>query len=51
MERHELSDGELNYDYIFDKLAETTYDGYIGLEYFPVKDELEGLRDAVRGHM
>ena len=47
-ERHELSDGELNYDYIFRKIMETDYDGYIGLEYFPSKDPLEGIIEVVR---
>ncbi len=33
--REELSKGELNYQYVFDRIAETGYDGYIGLEYRP----------------
>lgn len=46
-DRHELSDGELNYDYIFRKIAETDYDGYIGLEYFPVYDPIDGILEVV----
>ena len=33
--REELSKGELHYQYVFDRIAETGYDGCIGLEYRP----------------
>ena len=46
-ERHELKDGELNYDYIFTKIAQTDYDGYIGLEYFPAEDPVTGLLEVI----
>lgn len=46
-DRHELTDGELNYDYIFRKIAETSYSGCVGLEYFPEKDPLEGIMQVV----
>lgn len=38
--RHELYDGELNYNFIFDEIDNLGFDGYIGFEYFP-KDEPE----------
>lgn len=45
-ERHELKDGELNYDYIFTKISETDYNEYIGLEYFPVEDAVAGILEV-----
>jgi len=42
-DRHELTDGELNYDYIFEKIAKTDYEGFVGLEYFPAEDEVAGI--------
>lgn len=33
--RHELTVGEINYPYIFSRIAETAYDGVIGLEFSP----------------
>ena len=46
--RHELSDGELNYPYIFAALDEAGYDGYCGLEYFPQEAPEKGLREAIQ---
>ena len=43
--RHELTRGELNYRQIFQSIQETDYDGYVGLEYWPVDDPLEGLQE------
>lgn len=42
--RHELDTGELNYPNIFHAIREAGYTGYVGLEYFPEKPALEGLR-------
>ena len=47
-DRHELTDGELNYDYIFDKIGKTDYDGYVGLEYFPAQDEIAGILEVTK---
>ncbi len=47
-ERHELKDGELNYDYIFRKLEEAGYEGYVGLEYFPAEDPVTGLLEVTQ---
>lgn len=45
--RHELKDGELNYDYIFTKISKTDYAGYIGLEYFPAGDAVAGIQEVI----
>lgn len=37
--RHELQRGEINYQQIFDAIRTTTYDGYVGLEYWPAEDD------------
>lgn len=42
--RHELTRGELHYPSIFAAISETDYDGYVGLEYWPVDDPLSGLQ-------
>ena len=42
--RHELDSGEINYPNIFEAIGEAGYTGYIGLEYFPLKDAVEGLK-------
>ena len=44
--RNELTRGEMNYRYIFEAIREAGYAGYVGLEYFPVGDALESLREA-----
>ena len=44
--RHELNVGELHYPSIFQAIAESDYDGYIGLEYWPTGDAAQGLRDV-----
>ena len=46
--RHELNLGELHYPSIFAAIQRTDYDGYIGLEYWPVNDPLTGLREVAR---
>jgi sugar phosphate isomerase/epimerase len=39
---------EINYPAIMRKLLELGYDGYVGQEFLPTRDPVEGLRDAVR---
>ena len=41
--RHELTTGEIHYPAIFDAIGKTSYDGYVGLEYWPQKDPQRGL--------
>lgn len=42
--RHEIGTGEINYANVLRAIADTGYDGYIGLEYFPASDAEETLR-------
>ncbi|WP_226037863.1 hydroxypyruvate isomerase family protein [Aquibacillus saliphilus] len=42
--RHELDNGELNYNQIFHAIDQTGYQGYVGLEYFPKGDPAVGLK-------
>jgi hydroxypyruvate isomerase len=44
--RHELTIGELHYPSIFEAIQATDYNGYVGLEYWPVKDTATGLREV-----
>lgn len=44
--RHELTIGELHYPSILAAIGATDYDGYVGLEYWPVNDPLAGLREV-----
>lgn len=47
--RNELDDTqELNYPAILRKLAAIRYDGYVGHEYLPTRDALQGLAEAVK---
>jgi hydroxypyruvate isomerase len=41
--RHEPSEGELNYPYIFDQLDALGYQGWIGCEYIPRGKTEDGL--------
>jgi len=43
-ERHEPDVGEINYPYVFALLDELAYDGWVGCEYRPAGDTVEGLR-------
>ncbi len=43
-ERHEPDIGEINYPYIFKLLDELGYAGWIGCEYRPAGDTLEGVK-------
>ena len=45
--RHELDNGEVNYSWIFEALEKAGYDGYLGLEYFPIRDPEDGLREVL----
>lgn len=42
--RDELDNGEIHYPNIFRMIESTNYQGYIGLEYTPLEDPIEGLR-------
>jgi hydroxypyruvate isomerase len=47
--RGELDDTqEINYPPIMRKLLEVGYTGYVGQEFIPTRDPLEGLRQAIR---
>ena len=42
--RHELFDSEINYQKVFEVIKQTGYTNYMGLEYFPKKEQAEGLQ-------
>ena len=44
--RNEITKGELNYGNIFRAIDKMGYDGYVGMEYKPTEDILEGLVKA-----
>ncbi|MDG6785680.1 2-oxo-tetronate isomerase [Glaesserella parasuis] len=43
-DRHEPDEGEINYAYIFNKLDEIGYEGYVGCEYKPRANTIDGLQ-------
>jgi hydroxypyruvate isomerase len=46
--RHELDDRqEINYRPIMEEIARNGYTGYVGHEFIPTRDPLDGLRQAV----
>lgn len=45
--RHEPGTGELNYANILKALAETDYDGYVGLEFEPIIDSMVAAKAAL----
>jgi len=46
--RHELDDTqEINYRPIMQAIADTGFTGYVGHEFIPIRDPLEGLSEAV----
>lgn len=47
--RHELDQGEINYPSVFKAIDELGYQGYIGLEYFPTGDPVQGLERIAKG--
>ncbi len=45
--RHELQRGEINYPEIFKAIQQTDYEGYVGLEYWPMDDQpVESLSEV-----
>lgn len=42
--RHELTRGEIHYPGVFEAIADAGFEGYVGLEYWPEQDPVEGLR-------
>ena len=46
--RHELTRGELDYPAIFDSIRQTSFDGFVGLEYWPVEAPEIGLREVAQ---
>jgi hydroxypyruvate isomerase len=42
-DRHEPGSGEINFDFLFERIDALGYDGWIGAEYAPAKSTLEGL--------
>jgi len=44
--RHELGNGEINYKAVFEAIRKAGYDGYVGLEYFPLSDPEAGIAEA-----
>ncbi len=44
--RHEVDASEINAPYVFAALDRASYAGHIGLEYFPLRDAMEGLRNV-----
>ncbi|GIW98993.1 MAG: hydroxypyruvate isomerase [Pirellulaceae bacterium] len=49
--RHELTRGEINYPEVFRAIAGKNYNGFVGLEYWPVDEPLQGLQDVVQWHL
>jgi len=45
--RNELFDGEINYKKILEAIGQTDYDGYFGLEYWPVGDSEKSLKKTL----
>lgn len=46
--RHEvLENCEINYPWLLSRLVQMGYEGAVGLEYFPLKDTAEGIRDIL----
>lgn len=46
--RHELFSGEINYGEVIRAIDKAGYSGYFGLEYFPMKDLIEGINEVVK---
>jgi hydroxypyruvate isomerase len=45
--RHEITTGEINYPEVFSAIQNTGYKGFIGLEYHPLNDPAEGLKQVL----
>jgi hydroxypyruvate isomerase len=46
--RHELTRGEIHYPSVFEAIQKTNFDGFVGLEYWPLEEPLTGLREVAR---
>ena len=46
--RHEPGTGELNFDFLLDRIDRLGYSGWIGCEYNPLSDTVQGLKWAKR---
>ena len=46
--RNELDHGEIHYPSVFESIAATSYDRYVGLEYWPKDDPEVGLGEALK---
>lgn len=46
--RHELTCGELHYPSIFEAIRKTQYNGYVGLEYWPLETPEKGLQQVAQ---
>lgn len=44
--RNELTRGEINYPRVFDAIQQTDYVGFVGLEYWPLEDAEQGLKEV-----
>jgi hydroxypyruvate isomerase len=45
--RHELDSGEIHYPAVFRAIEACGYDGFVGLEYFPLREPLDGVKRAL----
>ncbi|WP_102344751.1 hydroxypyruvate isomerase family protein [Bacillus sp. Marseille-P3661] len=45
--RHEITEGEINYKSILKYLEESGYNGYVGLEYIPLRDPGVGIHQII----
>ena len=46
--RHELTKGEINYPSVFEAIETAGFEGYVGLEYWPLEDPADGLREVAQ---
>ena len=44
--RHEVTTGEIRYEAVFAAIEAAGFQGFVGLEYFPLKEIGTGLREA-----
>ena len=44
--RHELTIGEIDYPSVFDAIRQSPYNGFVGLEYWPINPPVEGLKQV-----
>ncbi len=45
--RNELNSGEIHYPEIIRAIEQTSFDGYFGLEYWPKRAAIEGLKESI----